>query len=245
MSDTSAIINPGREKGEPLVGPEAIMVAIPSDLASMVDQSNAERAPLRILSPFRLFLVKRGENRPLALAGPLLGAPQGVMVMEKLIALGAKRIWILGWCGSLQPHLVIGDLIIPTTALCEEGTSAHYPVNKRKRQTSGLLNKRLENALVTADLPFRKGPIWTTDAIYRETENKVRTYGKTGILAVDMEMSALITLAAYRSVELAGLLVVSDELSSLKWHCDVSAERVKKHSREAGRLLLNVCMETG
>lgn len=60
-----------------------------------------------------------------------------------------------------------------------------------------------------------------------------------------MEMSALITLAAYRSVELAGLLVVSDELSSLKWHCDVSAERVKKHSREAGRLLLNVCMETG
>ena len=118
MSDTSAIINPGREKGEPLVGPEAIMVAIPSDLASMVDQSNAERAPLRILSPFRLFLVKRGENRPLALAGPLLGAPQGVMVMEKLIALGAKRIWILGWCGSLQPHLVSGDLIIPTTALC-------------------------------------------------------------------------------------------------------------------------------
>jgi uridine phosphorylase len=242
---SSAIINPKREEGEPLVGPEAIMVAIPSDLASMVDQSNAERAPLGILSPFRLFLIKRDEHHPVALAGPLLGAPQGVIVMEKLIALGAERIWVLGWCGSLQPHLGIGDLVIPTTALCEEGTSAHYPVSKRKRHTTGLLNKRLGNALAKAGLPFQKGPVWTTDAIYRETMSKVRTYGKSGILAVDMEMSALITLAAFRSVELAGLLVVSDELSSLKWQWDVSAERVKKQSGVAGRLLLNVCMEMG
>lgn len=193
--------------------------------------------------PFKLFTVKMDKNLPLALAGPLLGAPQGVIAMEKLIALGAKRIWILGWCGSLQPYLQIGDLIIPTTALPEEGTSTHYPLSKKRRQTSSFLNKRLERALLKANLPFKKGPVWTTDAIYRETEKKVADYGTRGFLAVEMEMSALITLAVYRSVKLAGLLIVSDELFSLEWHCGFGVGKLKKRSREASSLLLDLCMD--
>jgi uridine phosphorylase len=139
------------------------MVAIPSELKVMVDLGHAERAVLGKANPFKLFIVKRDKDLPLALAGPLLGAPQGVIVMEKLIALGAKRIWVLGWCGSLQPNIAIGDLIIPTTALSEEGTSTHYPVNNKKIiQTSSFLNKILEDALFKANLPFKKGPVWTT-----------------------------------------------------------------------------------
>ena len=240
-SDNS-IIKPGREQGEPLLGRDAIMVAMPSELAFMKDLCRAERVTLKRLSPFKLFVVQGDTDPPLALAGPLLGAPHGVIVMEKLIALGAKRIWYLGWCGSLQSDLSVGDLIIPTASFSEEGTSAHYPVNKRQRKTSSLLNKKLEHGLALAGIPFRKGPIWTTDALYRETGEKVKAYGKRGALAVEMEMSALITVALYRSVDLAGLLVVSDELSSLAWHNGFGQSALKKRSREAGRLLLNVCM---
>ncbi len=243
MNGDDVVIKPTREHGEPLIGPNAIMVAIPSELKFMVDLSRAQRAGLRIFAPFQLFIAKGDRDLPLALAGPLLGAPQGVIVMEKLIALGATKIWVLGWCGSLQPYLLIGDLVIPTTALCEEGTSAHYPVNKRRRHTSPSLNKQLQGALVKASLPFRKGPVWTTDAIYRETLKKVKAYGKRGLLAVEMEMSALITLAVYRSVELAGLLIVSDELFSFEWHHGAEVDRLKKMSREAGRLLLDLCMD--
>jgi len=245
LSNANAIIKPRREKGEPLLGSDAIMVAIPSDLMVMVNATHAERVVPKTLSPFKLFLSKRGKNDPLALAGPLLGAPQGVMVMEKLIALGAKRVWVLGWCGSLQPHLLVGDMVIPTTALSEEGTSAHYPVDGEKKQTSSLLNKRLEDALVKADLPFKKGPVWTTDAIYRETEKKILAYAKKGFLAVEMEMSALITVAAYRSVEIAGLLLISDELFSLDWRDGVGSQALKKASRDAGHLLLDLCMNSG
>jgi len=243
FSDSSVVIRPKREKGEPLLGPNAIMVAVPSELAFMVDLSHAERAALETFNPFKLFIAKKDKGLPLALAGPLLGAPQGVIVMEKLIALGARRIWVLGWCGSLQPYLLIGDLIIPTSALSEEGTSAHYPVNKKRAQTSSFLNEGLEDALLKANLPFEKGPVWTTDALYRETEKKVMAYGKRGLLAVEMEMSALITLAIYHSVELAGLLIVSDELFSLEWRNGVGANKLKKRSREAGRLLLDLCMD--
>jgi purine-nucleoside phosphorylase len=157
--------------------------------------------------------------------------------------LGAKRIWVIGWCGSLQPNITIGDLIIPTTALSEEGTSAHYPVNKKKKQTDPFLNKRLEDALEKSNLPFKRGPVWTTDALYRETSEKVTEYGKKGYLAVEMEMSALINVAIYRSIKLAGLLILSDELSSLQWNNGFGGRKLKKASRKAGRLILSLCMD--
>ena len=242
MNNNTAIIRPRRGEGEAILGPDAIMVAIPSDLSYMVDLAQAERVAPKSLSPFKLYSVKREGNSVVAMAGPLLGAPQGVMVLEKLIALGANRVWVLGWCGSLQPSLTIGNLIIPTTAVCEEGTSVHYQVIEEKRQTSPFLNDRIEDALARASMPFTKGPVWTTDAIYRETEEKVTAYGKRGFLGVEMEMSALITVAAYRSVKLAGLLIVSDELASLRWHNGVGSEALTKSCKEAGRLLLDVCV---
>jgi purine-nucleoside phosphorylase len=115
-------------------------------------------------------------------------------------------------------------------------------VNEENRQTSPLLTERIENALVRARMPFSKGPVWTTDAIYRETEEKIIAYGKRGFLGVEMEMSALISVAAYRSVQLAGLLIVSDELASLRWHHGVGSKTLTKSCKEAGRLLLDVCM---
>ena len=62
-----------------------------------------------------------------ALAGPMLGAPQTVLVLERMIALGARKFIALGWCGSLRSDVRIGDIVLPSGAISEEGTSAHYP----------------------------------------------------------------------------------------------------------------------
>jgi uridine phosphorylase len=242
MDKTRTLITPTRTEEEPRIGTDAIMISIASELRAIAAFSNAEKTALKIMCPFEFFLIKKDGKLPLALAGPLLGAPQGAIVLEKLIALGARRVWVLGWCGSLQPDLRIEDLIIPTAALCEEGTSAHYPVGKNGKQTDSILNEHLGNALQKANLSFITGPVWTTDAIYRETEAKVIDYGSKGILAVEMEMSALITVAAYRSVALAGVLVVSDELSSLEWHPGFRGETLKNRSRAAFKVLLDLCM---
>lgn len=242
MDNTPTIITPTRTQEEPHIGPDAIMISITSELRTMAKLSNAERTSLKIMCPFEFFLIQRAGKPPLALAGPLLGSPQAAIVLEKLIALGAQRIWVMGWCGSLQPELRIGDLIIPTTALCEEGTSAHYPVAEKEKHTNPTLNEYLGAALHRANLPFLAGPVWTTDAIYRETQAKVADYRGKGILAVEMEMSALITVAAYRSAALAGVLVVSDELSSLIWRPGFMDRTIRKRSQEACTAILELCM---
>ena len=59
-------------------------------------------------------------------------------------------------------------------------------------------------------------------------------------MAVEMEMSALMTLALYRAVRLSGMLVVSDELFDLKWHSGFKDPKLRKTSRVAAKVLLDL-----
>jgi nucleoside phosphorylase len=54
------------------------------------------------------------------------GAPLAAMVLEDLIACGAKLFIGLGLLGAIQPEIEVGDIVIPTLALRLEGTSHHY-----------------------------------------------------------------------------------------------------------------------
>ncbi len=224
---------------DPTLGPDALMAMTPNDLEYVVSLGRARKIAHSGQRLFRLYHTGDDAARGTSLSGPFLGAPVAAMGMEKLIAMGAERIWVLGCCGSLQPDLRIGDLVIPAGALSEEGTSPHYPIGDVSPVTDKGLNERLEKTLDRLGEGFRKGKVWTTDAPYRETPAKVQAYQAQGILAVEMEMSALITVGTYRGARVSGLLVVSDELFDLKWHPGFSCERFRRKSHLAGETLLD------
>jgi uridine phosphorylase len=157
-------------------------------------------------------------RKKISLVGAPLGSPQAVILLERLIAMGGRRFVSFGCCGSLQADLKVGDWVIPSGALSEEGTSTHYPLSggnlgKGRKGIRRLLGEQCQQK----DCSFRTGEVWTTDALFRETREKVGKYSRMGILAVEMEISALFSVAAYRRVDLGALLVVSDELGTLKW----------------------------
>jgi uridine phosphorylase len=234
------IISPVQGRGEPLVGPDALMVMIPSELDYLTGLCRAKRLSFYDMQLYNLYASEGRDGTSVSLCGPFLGAPHAVMGMEKLIALGANRIWILGWCGSLNAEMRVGHLVIPTGALSEEGTSRHYPIGNRVLKSDGPLNQMLKRAFERKGLPFCLGPVWTTDAPYRETPEKVKAFQSQGILAVEMEISALMAVAIYRSVRMAGVLVVSDELFDLTWRPGFSSPLLKESSRAAGKVLLRL-----
>jgi uridine phosphorylase len=240
LDEKQIIIQPRRGRKDPQAGPDALMVMVPSQLKFIRRRTSAQKARVSDGGLWDYYLAAVDHQLPLTLTGPMVGAPQAVIVMEKLIALGAKRIWVTGWCGSLQPDVRIGDLVIPTGAHSEEGTSTHYPVPWRRPESDANLNRRLQGALRTKGLPFHTGGVWTTDAPYRETLEKVKRYQRLGVLAVEMEMSALMTVALFRAVSVAALLVVSDELFDLKWKPGFSDPLLQKRSRAAAEILLMV-----
>jgi uridine phosphorylase len=232
------IIRPRRTKTDPPVDPDVILAFVKTDLDYLISLFPNQKTQSYDQGFFRFFKLFFDHHAGLTLAGPMLGAPQAVMVMEKLIALGGRRFWALGWCGSLQPEIKIGNFIVPTHAVCEEGTSAHYPIPQANPETDPELGARLVDTLRADRVAYYQGPVWTTDAPYRETPLKIKTYRQKEILAVEMEMSALITLALFRAVKVAGLLVVSDELAGLKWKPGFHSPALKNGSQLACRSLL-------
>lgn len=157
-------------------------------------------------------------SAPWAVAGPALGAPAAVLALEKLNILGARRILVLGPCGSLSPEAPIGTVVVPTWAVSEEGTSRLYGAETgRPLAVAGPALQGLESALADADIPYRLGPVWTTDAPYRETRRKVQVFQAEGIVGVEMELAGCLGAGASLGVTVAGLFVVSDELFALQW----------------------------
>lgn len=226
------IIEPRRNKGEPELPAAGIMAANPSDVPRL-----RKLAAEHSLKQHFLFHSGLYSSDHFFLAGPAVGAPMAVMCLEKLIALGAKDIILYGWCGSLVPALKALDILVPTWALSEEGTSGHYEAGDRP-QPDPELRHRLAVHCRRSGRACSAGPVWTTDAPYRETRAKVQQYGAEGIVAVDMEYSALCTVAAYRGVRLAACMLVSDELWRPHWQPQYSRPEFRARS---GAVLRSLC----
>ncbi len=224
---SEVVVQPSRGKNEPQLPACGLLLVNPSEARQAAQLSGQEGWTRHFLFHSNLHLA---ESPPMFWAGPAVGAPMAVICLEKLIALGAKRIIVCGWCGSLQPNLGVGELVLPTWAMSEEGTSGHYPVAGRS-ESSPRLREAMKDFFASTGTELREGPIWTTDALYRETREKVVRYGQEGILAVDMECSALMQVAAFRRVELAAVLMVSDLLWQDPWQPGFQGKEFRRRSQ--------------
>lgn len=209
--------------------------AVFGDLVAATSASQAPQVPEEVA---RVAQGKVGE-RDVALARLSIGAPAAVAALEELIALGVKRILVVGTGGSLQPALPIGALAIPTGAIREDGTSFHYAPAGIEVTPDAELARALGEAVTTLGSPVVFGPVWTTDAPYREVRSKVTAYGAMGALAVEMEASALFALSAFRQTRLALLLAISDELYH-EWRPGFHAEELRQAQRLAAQAALAV-----
>lgn len=217
MSDRRAIVNPVKGRNPPQTGAMAIVVATQSDFQRIGELTGTSVVEQRQLYMSRLQVRAAGQQR-FTIVGPLIGAPFAAMVVETLAVWGVTDILFTGWCGAVSRQVKTGDIILPTSAMVDEGTSNHYNTPPGMPATPALsLVQHVRSALQNRNEAYHEGAIWTTDGIFRETVEKVKHYQKLGALAVEMELSAILSVAAFRNLKAAGLLVVSDELSEYEW----------------------------
>ena len=238
-----AIVNPMKSKKTPDIGPVAVMAATEKDLLVLCDLFDFNRDDYRRLFISRLYARDLSPGG-VCLTGPGIGAPYAAMVLETLVAWGARRIIFLGWCGAISKKVSIGDLILPDAALVDEGTSRNYGVpDYGQTAPAGSMISLLQQVLEEHRIGFHSGKIWTTDAVYRETREKVADYQQKDVLAVEMEISALFSVAQYRQVELGAILVVSDELSAFKWQPGFKDPRFITGQQTACRMVKESCQQ--
>ncbi|MFT4343789.1 MAG: nucleoside phosphorylase [Candidatus Woesearchaeota archaeon] len=135
-----------------------------------------------------------------------IGSPHATTVIEELIALGGKEFLNIGSAGGLKDF----GTYLCKKSIRDEGTSFHYRSPGKFTYPDKKLTKKLKKHLVKNNISFQEATSWTIDAPYRETKAEIQKYKKQNVATVEMESSALFTVAQTRKVKIASAFVVSD-----------------------------------
>lgn len=157
------------------------------------------------------------KGTPIAFCMARVGAPACIGGVEELIAMGCKKLVVFGSCGVLNHEIADEHIIVPTSAMRDEGTSYHYmPPSDEIELDTDCVNS-ITSTIDALGYPYIKGKVWTTDAFYRETKAKLQTRKEQGCIAVEMECSALVAVAKFRGIQFGEFLYSADNLASPTW----------------------------
>lgn len=143
-----------------------------------------------------------------------MGGPSAAIVCEELADLGAELFLRVGTCGAIDDSVKLGDLIVVTEALRDDGasTALSNEPNSRVAADRKLTDLLIETA-TAAGRDAHSGVVATVDLFY-DPNSKARheRLRQAGALAIEMEAAAVLTVGARRGVRTACLLAVTDEL---------------------------------
>ena len=171
-----------------------------------------------------------GDGELLTIQSTGMGGPSAAIVISELADLGATTMLRVGTCGALRSDLELGELIVATEAIADDGTSRALGVDGRVPASAALL------AALSAGTGAPRGPVVSTDLFYDDPRQPERGWIAAGALAVEMESATLFALGARRGFEAGALLVVSDLLSGERVR--IGAEELKAAEHRLGEAAL-------
>ena len=143
-----------------------------------------------------------------------MGTPSLSIVVEELLRLGARQLVRVGTCGGIAPGLRTGDLVVATAACPTDGATATYLHGEAYAPAADFeLTRTLVDAAGEAGVPVRTGVVASVDVFYNPDADYAQRWRDRGVLAFEMEASALFYLAARSGAEAGCILTVSDVLS--------------------------------
>ncbi len=196
-------------------GAIAPLVLLPGDpdRATFIAETFFE-APVRY-NDHRKLLGYSGSYRgmPVSVQTTGMGCPSLAIVVEELIRLGARTLIRVGTSGIISRAIEPGDLIIAMAAIPLDGTTRMYLGGAPYAPTASFaVTRALANAGERHGFRHHVGLIQTEDAFYATTPEHVPVLAERGVLAVEMESSALFTLGKMRGVETGCVLVASNHI---------------------------------
>lgn len=160
------------------------------------------------------------KGTPVSVQTSGMGTPSLSIVVEELLRLGATRLVRVGTCGGIARGLKTGDLVIATASCPVDGATTTYLHGEAYAPAADFqLTRALVDAAASAGIEARTGLVASVDVFYNTDEDYAQRWRDRGVLAFEMEASALFFLAARAGVQAACALTVSDVLGD-----DVTSE---------------------
>jgi uridine phosphorylase len=225
------------EPGQPITGlrsgdvsPYAFVCGDPA----RVERIAAGWKSVREVCNLREYRIVVGENEGVRLtaASTGIGAPSTAILVEELAKIGVETFIRVGNSGGLAPDLEVGDLVITSGAVRDDGTSRSYVPPEYPAVASYDVVAALVEAAKTSGARFRTGITWSLDAFYArnailapdgslkpmtfdgywpaELPEKIRALQHARVLNCEMESGVLLTLAGLYGLRAGAICVVSD-----------------------------------
>jgi uridine phosphorylase len=154
-------------------------------------------------------LTGRYEGTDVSVTSTGIGSPSAAIAVEELARAEAETLIRVGSCGAIQPAVDVGDLVITTGAVRQEGTSAEYV----REDYPAAADYRVVNALVAAaerlGHDYHLGVTMSADSFYpgqgrpgfggfeaAGSDELLDDLREAGVLNVEMEAAAILTLAS-------------------------------------------------
>ncbi|UWG48201.1 Uridine phosphorylase [Halanaeroarchaeum sp. HSR-CO] len=174
------------------------------------------------------------EDVPISVTSTGIGSPSAAIAVEELARIGADTFIRVGSSGAIQPGMDVGDLVITSGAVRQEGTSAEYV----REDYPAVADREVVSALVAAaerlDYDYHVGLTMSADSFYAGqgrpgfggfeaagSEDLIDALQDANVTNVEMEASAILTLANVYGLR-AGAV------------CSVYANRVTGEFRKEG-----------
>jgi purine-nucleoside phosphorylase len=167
-------------------------------------------------------------DKNVSVQGSGMGIPTlSIYVHELVTEYHVKTLIRVGTCGALQPHLKVGDIVLPMAASTNSHTNRLRFKGMDFAPTASFhLLLKAYGAAKERGARVHVGGIFSSDTFYGDDPEWWKKWAAYGALAAEMETSGLYTLAAKFEVCALSVLTVSDSL--------VTGESSTAEQRERG-----------
>ncbi len=146
-----------------------------------------------------------------------MGCPSAAIAVEELANIGATHFIRVGSTGALREDIDLGDLVISTGSMRNEGTTRFYvrdgfPAVPDHYLTHALIETAREASAADPSVKVHVGLNATDDGFYGETPEHIDMLVAHGLLNVEMESAAIYVVASRRGLRAAMISAVSGNL---------------------------------
>ena len=147
-----------------------------------------------------------------------IGCPSAAIALEELVKIGADTFIRVGTAGGLQHSIELGDVVIPTGAIREEGTTRQYIPLSYPAVPDLDVTVALRDAAKKLGLRHHTGVCHCKDAFFiegeeglpiaEENKNLWKAWERANVLATSMEDAALFVISQIRKVRVGEILAI-------------------------------------
>ncbi|MGH3491959.1 MAG: uridine phosphorylase [Sciscionella sp.] len=142
------------------------------------------------------------DGTPVTITSTGIGGPSTAIAIEELVQLGARTLIRIGTCGAIHPDAHVGELIIATGAVRDDGTTRQYAPIAHPAVASPDVVHALHDAASSRGFKHHVGVVHTTDSFYAQHEpdrmpiatkltNRDATLRSLGVLCSEMETATV------------------------------------------------------